>query len=151
MNNIRFKLAMGQMLVEGGRRDENLRRAVRMVEDAAAQDCRIVVLPECLDAGWAHPEARRLARADPGRHSDLLAGAARQAGIYVAAGLTERDGERIYNSAVVVSPEGEILVKHRKINELEIAHDLYATGDRLSVAETALGRIGLTICADNFS
>jgi predicted amidohydrolase len=151
MNNIRFKLAMGQMLVEGGCRDENLRRAVRMVEDAAAQGCRIVVLPECLDAGWAHPEARRLAEPIPGRHSDLLAGAARQAGIYVAAGLTERDGERIYNSAVVVSPEGEILVKHRKINELEIAHDLYATGDRLSVAETALGRIGLTICADNFS
>ena len=61
MNNIRFKLAMGQMLVEGGRRDENLRRAVRMVEDAAAQDCRIVVLPQCLDAGWVHPEAGRLA------------------------------------------------------------------------------------------
>ena len=53
MNNIRFKLAMGQMLVEGGRRDENLRRAVRLVEDSAHQGCRIVVLPECLDAGWA--------------------------------------------------------------------------------------------------
>src|SRR5262245_45170570 len=66
MNNIRFKLAMGQMLVEGGARDENLRRAAGMVEDAAAQGCRIVVLPECLDAGWAHPEARRLAEPIPG-------------------------------------------------------------------------------------
>ena len=55
-----------------------------MVEDAAAQGCRIVVLPECLDAGWAHPEARRLAEPIPGRHSDLLAAAARKAGIYVA-------------------------------------------------------------------
>src|SRR5688572_25921152 len=116
MSNIRFKLAMGQMLVEGGRPDENLRRAFRMVEDAAAQGCRIVVLPECLDAGWAHPEARRLAEPIPGRYSDLLAIAARQAGIYVAAGLTERDGERIYNSAVLISPEGDLLVKHRKIN-----------------------------------
>src|SRR4029434_1573171 len=105
MNNIRFKLAMGQMLVEGGGRDENLRRAVRMVEDAAAQGCRIVVLPECLDAGWAHPEARQLAEPIPGRHSDLLAGAARQAGIYVAAGLTERDGERIYTKARVALPQ----------------------------------------------
>jgi predicted amidohydrolase len=151
MNNIRFKLGMGQMLVEGGCLDQNLRRAFRMIEVAAGQGCRIVVLPECLDTGWAHPEARRLAEPIPGRHSDLLVTAARQAGIYVAAGLTERDGERIYNSAVLISPEGELLTKHRKINELDIASDLYSTGDRLSVAETELGRIGLTICADNFS
>jgi predicted amidohydrolase len=39
---------------------------------------------------------------------------------------------------------------HRKVNELDIALDLYAVGDRLGVVETELGTLGLAICADNF-
>jgi predicted amidohydrolase len=42
------------------------------------------------------------------------------------------------------------LLVHRKINELEIAHDLYSIGDRLAVAHTELGTLGISICADNF-
>ena len=37
-----------------------------------------------------------------------------------------------------------------RLNELDIALDLYAVGDRLGVAETELGTLGLSICADNF-
>ena len=51
----RIKLAMGQMLVEGGRLQENLARAVEMIAQAGRQGCQIMVLPECLDLGWAHP------------------------------------------------------------------------------------------------
>jgi predicted amidohydrolase len=58
---------------------------------------------------------------------------------------------RTYNAAVLISPEGEILLKHQKINELEIAQDLYTTGKSLRVVETPLGTIGVNICADNFS
>jgi predicted amidohydrolase len=39
---------------------------------------------------------------------------------------------------------------HRKINELDIAHDLYSIGDRMAVAHTELGTLGINICADNF-
>lgn len=143
-------VAMGQMLVEGGAADANLERAGRMIAEAAAQGCRIVVLPECLDAGWTHPASREIAQPVPGATSDRIAAAAREAGIYVVAGLTEREGDAIYNAAVLVSPEGEILLKHRKLNELDIAQDLYTRGDRLGVARTPLGTIGITICADNF-
>jgi predicted amidohydrolase len=80
----------------------------------------------------------------------MLAGQAREHGIFVVAGLTERHGERIYNAAVLISPQGVILAKHRKINVLDIAQDLYSIGDSLSVTETELGTIALTICADNF-
>jgi predicted amidohydrolase len=121
-----------------------------MIRRAAEQNCAIVVLPECLDLGWTDPAARELAQPIPGPHSDLLAQVAQQAGVYVVAGLTERAGPRIYNAAVLISPAGEILLKHRKINIMEIAQDLYSTGDSLAVAETPLGTIGLTICADNF-
>ena len=52
-----IKLALGQMLVEGGEPAANLERAVAMIEEAARRGCQIVVLPECLDVGWTHPSA----------------------------------------------------------------------------------------------
>jgi predicted amidohydrolase len=71
--------------------------------------------------------------------------------MFVAAGLVERAGDKLFNSAVLIDPSGEILLVHRKINELELAHDLYSIGDRLGVAHTPLGTLGLNICADNFA
>jgi len=146
----KLRIGMGQMLVEGAAVRENLRRAVGMIQAAARAGCQVAVLPECLDVGWTHPAARQLSQPIPGPHSNTLAQAAADAKIHVVAGLTETDGTRIYNSAVLFSPEGLLLLKHRKINELDIAWDLYARGDSLRVAETDIGRIGVTICADNF-
>ena len=51
---------------------------------------------------------------------------------------------------MLIDPRGQIVLVHRKINELEIAHDLYSIGDRLAVAHTELGTLGISICADNF-
>ena len=115
---------MGQMLVEGGRIEENLNRAEGMIREAAARGCRVIVLPECLDAGWTHPSARKLAEEIPGNTSDRLCEAARENNILVVAGLTERDGGRIYNSAILIDKDGRILLKHRKINVLKIAQNL---------------------------
>ena len=146
----RIKLAMGQMLVEGGQPQENLARSVEMISQASRQGCQIVVLPECLDLGWAHPAARELAAEIPGPTSRALCRAAAEAGLYVVAGLTERASSRIYNAALLIDPRGQVLLKHRKINLLDIEQGIYCTGDRLAVVETALGMIGMNICADNF-
>jgi len=141
---------MGQMLVEGGKIEENLNRAEIMIRKAMEQGCRVIVLPECLDAGWTHPSARKLAEEIPGKTSERLCEAARRNDMIVVAGLTERDGGRIYNSAILIGNDGRILLKHRKINVLKIAQDLYSIGNMLSVAETDLGIVGVDICADNF-
>ena len=143
-------LGMGQMLVEMGEPERNLQRAVGMIRHAAASGCRIVVLPECLDFGWTFPGAQHLAQPIPGLHSEQLCAAAREAGIFVVAGLTESDGGLVYNSAVLISERGQILLKHRKINELDIGREVYHPGRSLAVVETPLGVIGITICADNF-
>src|SRR5262245_15739038 len=145
-----YRIAMAQISVDGGQPVTNLTRAVDAVRKAAAQSCRLVVLPECLDLGWTHPSARTMAEPIPGPHSDLLARAAREHDIYIAAGLVERTRDRLYNAAVLISPNGELLLHHRKLNELDIALNLYSIGDRLGVAETPLGTFGLAICADNF-
>jgi predicted amidohydrolase len=141
---------MAQMLVEGAQPTANLARAESFICDAAKRECRLIVLPECMDVGWTDLSARRLAQPIPGPHTQRLAQAAMRQNIYVVAGLVERAGDRLYNSAVLVDPQGQILLVHRKINELDIAHNLYCIGDRLAVAQTELGTLGISICADNF-
>ena len=59
-------------------------------------------------------------------------------------GLVERAGPKLFNAAVLIGPAGELLLHHRKINELDIALDLYSVGDRVGVAQTDLGTFGLT-------
>jgi predicted amidohydrolase len=145
-----FWLGMGQLRVEGGDRDGNLGRARAMIERAAAAECRIVVLPECLDLGWTHPAARELAQPVPGATSAALAAAAQAARVYVVAGITERAGDRLYNAALLLSPDGEIRLHHRKINLLDGVEGIYSRGDRLGVAATPVGTVAINICADNF-
>lgn len=147
-----FKIALVQMLVRGGAKQENIRRSELAVAAAAGQDAQIVLLPETLDLGWTHPSAKDQAEAIPGGEPfERLRAAAREHGFYVCAGLTERDRSQVFNSAVLIDDKGQLLLKHRKLNELEIGHEYYAQGDRLSVVHTPLGAIGVMICADGFA
>lgn len=147
-----FKLALVQMRVEGGARDANLRRAEAAIARAASDGAEVVLLPEALDLGWTHRSARSEAGEIPqGEACSRLREAARRHAVHVCAGLVERKGEKCFNAAVLLGPQGEVLLHHRKLNELEIARDVYATGDRLSVAATCFGTIGVMICADAFA
>lgn len=148
----KFKIAMAQMLVEGGRKNANLQRAGQRINEAAQNGAQIVILPEALNLGWTHPSAETEADAIPGGETcSRLCAAARANRVHVCAGLVEKDGGKIFNSAVLIAPNGEILLVHRKLNELEIGHKFYAQGDRLTVAHTELGAIGVMICADAFA
>jgi predicted amidohydrolase len=144
-----YKLAMVQMAVEPGKLEINLDRAFDRIEEAAANGAHIALLPEAMDLGWTDPSAKTMAFAIPdGLTSRKLRNAALKNNIYVCAGIIEKDGDNTYNSAVIIDPSGNFILKHRKINELDIAHDLYGLGDRLNVAHTPLGTLGLLICAD---
>lgn len=146
-----FKLALAQMPVIGGESERNLRCAEGYIAEAAASGAAVVLLPEALDCGWCHESARTDAGAIPDGNACLrLREAARSHRVHVCAGVIERADERLFNSAVLISPDGEVLLHHRKLNELTIAHHLYAQGDRLAVAQTPLGTFGLMICADAF-
>jgi len=102
------------------------------------------------DPPLTDPSARDGAQPIPGAHSNRLAAAARENSIWVVAGLVEREGARLYNASILVDPSGEIVLHHRKINELDIGLELYSVGDRLQVAETELGTVAIPICADNY-
>ena len=144
-----IRLALAQIRVEPGRPDENIVRAEVAVRRAREEGAHIVLLPEVLDFGWTHSSAREGAGGVPdGETCRRLAEAAGSQGIHVAAGLAERCGDRLFNAAVLFGPDGDLLLHHRKIHEIPFARALYATGDRLGVVDTSLGRLGLMICAD---
>ncbi len=140
------------MLVAGGGKDANLSRAIDRIREAAASGAQVVVLPEAMTLGWTHSSASQHADAIPeGESCRRLREAARANRIYVCAGLVERAGPRIFNAAALIGPDGDLLLHHRKLNELGIAHEHYALGDRLAVASTPLGTFGVMICADAFA
>jgi predicted amidohydrolase len=145
-------LALAQLRVEPGARTSTLARALQRIDEAAHRGADIVLLPEALPLGWMAGDTRALADTIPaGATCAAFREAAARNGVFVCTGLVERAGDAIFNAAVLIGPEGQILLHHRKVNELEIAHDLYGRGDRLGVADTPLGRIGLMICADAFA
>ena len=144
------RIGLAQLLVEGGEPGRNLDRAGALAEQAAREGCETVLLPECLDLGWTHPSAMTEAQPIPGPYSDRLRGLARDLGVFVCGGLTERDGDRVYNTAVLLDPHGDLLVKHRKINLLLVEQPFYGVGRSLSVVETSFGLVGVNVCADNY-
>ena len=147
-----FKLALVQLRVEGGAPERNLARAEERIAAAAAAGAKVVLLPETLNLGWTHPLARSWEDAVPGGPTcGRLAAAARRHGVYVCAGLVESAGPLRHNAAVLLDPSGALLLHHRKVHELPLAHDLYAPADRIAVARTPLGVFGVMICADAFA
>jgi predicted amidohydrolase len=143
-----LRVALAQILVEPGEVEQNLTRAIDAVARGASKGAKVVVLPECLDTGWGHPSCRSAEPIPGGRPFTALADAARQARVHVCAGISERSVEGVFNSAVLIGPGGELLARHRKLNELDIAHDVYEQGSSLAVTKTELGAIGVMICAD---
>jgi predicted amidohydrolase len=146
------KLALAQIHLNPGDRDQNLSHAAGFVHSAADAGANIILLPEAFPLGWMDPSATTLADEIPrGSTCRQLATLARDTSTYICSGVIERFKDKIFNSALLINPSGEIILHHRKVNELAIAHNLYSLGDRLAVADTPLGRIGLMICADAFA
>ncbi len=144
-----LKIGIGQMHVDAGNPEYNIGNAAGFIQKAAKLKCDVIVLPECLDLGWTNSSAWLRSQPIPGIYSRVLQDAAQKNHIHVVAGLTEREGNAIYNSAILIDPSGAIIGKHRKINILDIAEHMYTPGNSCQVFETNLGRIGINICADN--
>jgi len=149
-----LKVAMVQMDVIDGNLEENMGRAEKSIREAAMKNADMVCLPEAADFGWLCQSARKDACPIPGKYTDFLCKLSKELRIWICAGCLERSGDMTYNSAVLIDRTGKIILKHRKINTLsELTSHLYDAGspDDIRVADTEFGRLGITICADNFT
>lgn len=148
------KVAMVQMEIGDGELAVNMQRAEQGIRWAAAKGADLVCLPEAADFGWLYQQARRDAFPIPGTYTQFLSGLARECGVWICAGCLEHDGANTYNSAVIIDRAGRIVLKQRKIKTLpSISEHLYDPGkvEDIRTVDTEFGRIGMDICADNFT
>ena len=148
------KVAICQILVIDSDREGNFRRLEYALAGAKAQGAQIAAFPESAILGWENPEAHHLAQPIPGADSQRIQDLAKQYGLMIAIGLDEKDGDRLYDSAILVDRTGKLLWKHRKINVLpELMTPPYSQGkpEDINVIDTEFGRIAFLICADTFS
>lgn len=148
------RLAICQVLVIDSDREGNFRRIEYALGQASVQHAQVAVFPESSILGWENPDAHKMASAVPGADSDRISALARKYGMMIAIGLDEKDGEHLYDSAILVDRTGKLLWKHRKINVLpELMTPPYSQGrpEDIGVVDTEFGRIAVLICADTFS
>ena len=144
-----MKIAMCQIFTLDGDRAGNFVRIENAVAEAKAAGVDVACLPEMALLGWVNPEAHTRAYPIPGPDSDRLCKMAKDYHIFLSVGLAEKDGDCLYDSAILVNSDGQILLKHRKINLLsELMTPPYTPGEDVGVVETEFGGIGLLICAD---
>jgi predicted amidohydrolase len=143
---------------------KNLVRAGELVARAADGGARVVLLPE--NFAYLGPEEGKRAIAEPvgeapgGPILEAVAGAARRAKVHViAGGMPERapDPARPYNACVVVSPDGKVTGKYRKVHLFDVevgdgqryCESASTTpGDAPVVVVIAGFSVGLSVCYD---
>jgi predicted amidohydrolase len=133
--------------------EESLMTIEQALSAAAAEGAQIACFPETTLFGWVNPNAHQLADPIPGATTDLLATLAQRHQIMIAIGLAERDGQQLYDSAILLDSDGTLLLHHRKVNILTHLMDPpYTPGKSASssIADTRFGRIGMLVCADTF-
>jgi predicted amidohydrolase len=134
---------------------ENLNRAVELIERCvSATGAELLVLPEAVTTGFtpgiATEDLWDLMSPIPGPTTEPVQEAARRLGVHVVHCTYERGAERgvVYNSAVLIGPGGDILGAYRKTHLFPGETQWVTPGESVTVVDTELGRIGLTVCFD---
>lgn len=149
-----FVIACIQMEPHVGAKRDNVARSIRHIESAAKNGASLVVLPELANSGYVfadRDEAFSLAEELPnGETTRIFTEAAQRLGIHIVAGIAERAGERLYNSAIFTGPSGAIGV-YRKLHLWGDEKRFFEPGDLgVPVFDTPLGRIAIAICYDGW-
>lgn len=143
----------------GPDRAANLARAEHYVQAAAGRGARLVALPEVFS--WRGPAEAEAGHAEPipGPTSEWACGVARRLGIHLVAGsiLEAAAGGRPFNTSMLVTPDGEIAARYRKIHlfdvdlpgRVSVRESATRQGGREPVAVgTPFGVVGFSICYD---
>ena len=132
----------------------NLALSLRLIGEAADRGATLIVLPELANSGYmfeTREETVSLAEdARTGTTVQAWAALAAARGLHLVAGLCERAGDRVYNSAVVIGPGG-VLGVFRKIHLWDQENRFFAPGDLgFPVLDLPFGKLGVLICYDGW-
>jgi 5-aminopentanamidase len=130
----------------------NLGHCLQSLDTAASAGAQLVVFPEAALTGYVFgslEEAIPVCEPIPGPSTEALAAACRRLDVHAVVGLLEKDGEDHYNTSALIGPAG-LIGRYRKLHLPYLGVDRFVRPGNLppKVYDTAVGRIGLSICYD---
>ncbi len=156
-------------------REASVEKACRLTHEAAAQGARLILFPEAFVPAYPRglsfgtvigsrsPQGRLTwqtywsnAVDIPSPTTEALGAAARQANVYLAIGVIERDSQfsrgTLYCTLLYFGPDGQLIGKHRKLKPTAAERLIWGEGDgsTLAVFDTEFGKIGGLICWENY-
>jgi omega-amidase len=147
-----MRIAAAQISCSLGDPPGNLRKVESSMSCAQKSGADLVVFPEMVDTGYALPAIRTHAAPWTEGFVPGLQRLAKELSLAVVCGVSERDGETIYNSQIVLDPTGKVIASYRKTHLFTAPpleeHLCFTPGN--SLAEFAFRdlRFGLSICYD---
>jgi predicted amidohydrolase len=130
--------------------ERNREQCATFVREAFRRGADLVLLPELIVPGYVADPELLVPIAEPidGPSVEEWCALAAAADGYVVGGFCEREGDELYNTAVLVDGEGVVL-HYRKLHPFAAEKHAFAPGDLgLPVAETEIGTVGLCVCYD---
>lgn len=145
-------VAVVQMKPKLGELEENLVKMSETISRIASQQkVDLIIFPELITSGYElGVRFTELAQRVPGPTINLMAQRANEFGVYVVFGMVtkERVESVLYNSAIMVGPEGELVDVYNKIHLRGEERMAFREGFKLPVLETEVGSIGLMVGYD---
>lgn len=130
-------------------REASVAQFCDVVRDAASQRPDIICLPEGITVVGTRKTYVEVSEPVPGPTTRRLGALARELNSYIVAGLYEREGAVVYNTAVLIDRQGRVAGRYRKTHLPREEWEKGLTpGENYPVFETDFGRIGLMICWD---
>lgn len=147
-----MRVAAVQMDVAILEKERNLLKVLSRLEAAAKEGAELVVFPECALCGYcftSREEALPIAEPVPGPATEKITAAAKRLGVTAVVGMLEDASGELFNTAVVVAPEG-LQGVYRKIHLPYLGVDRYDAPGNIPfpVFRTEQASIGVNICFD---
>jgi predicted amidohydrolase len=163
-----LRVASASVLPEKWDKETNWKRVEKMVREAAEMGgAKLVVTPEGVLEGYVINEVNavkgaaekkeimerfiNVAEALDGVYIGKASNLSKELGIYLVFGFLEKRNTKLYNTVILIDPDGDIIGRYSKTHfaqGYEINPDVYTAGDEYPVFNTPFGKVGMIICYD---
>lgn len=136
----------------------NLTEILNLANKASDAGADLILFPEASLTGLINNDIPSrdlpLGQVIPGPITEELSQLTRKRGDWLAMGLLERDDDRLYDSAIMITPKGGIVLRYRRIQPQwhgkQADPSVYCQGTKLSNISTSFGSCSFMICGDLF-
>ena len=144
-----IKVSMIQMDILFGNPKGNLDKAIPLIEEAAREGSRVVLLPELWTTGYSYENLRGLVESLGGKTTSAVLNAASSNNVYVIGSIPRIKDNTIYNTCLVVGPHG-VVGHYDKVHLFRLIgeNNFFTAGNSYSIYHTEFGAIGTALCYD---